>query len=154
MIKLPKKPHIIPVERRHPAGKGSTVFTPKQAKAGKDGQRRSCGNECVCGLAAGDLHLRPNDGERFEQALAAQALADRGDELMEKKEFAVAKALFSETCGLDATQFQALNNLGAIRLARKDYAGALEAFRQADRLVDLPRIKKNLAYLAGQRVTQ
>ena len=129
MIKLPKKPHIIPVERRHPAGKGSTVFTPKQAKAGKDGQRRSCGNECVCGLAAGDLHLRPNDGERFEQALAAQALADRGDELMEKKEFAVAKALFSETCGL-------------------------EAFRQADRLVDLPRIKKNLAYLAGQRVTQ
>lgn len=86
--------------------------------------------------------------------MAAQALADWGDERMEKKEFAVAEALFSETCDRDATQFQTLNNLGAIRLARKDYAGALEAFRQADRLVDLPPIKKNLAYPARQRVTQ
>ena len=95
-----------------------------------------------------------NDGQRFERAMAAQTLADRGDEMMGKKEFAAAAALFSESCSLDATHFQALNNLGAIRLAQKDYAGALESFRQADQLVDLPQIKKNLAYLARQQVAQ
>ena len=85
---------------------------------------------------------------QFAQAMVAQELLDQADGLMLQKKFDHAEPLFQEACQLDPTCFQALNNIGAIRLSQKDYAGAKESFLKADELVDLPMVKNNLLYLA------
>jgi Flp pilus assembly protein TadD len=72
--------------------------------------------------------------------------------LMQKKVYGDAEKLFRKACRLDPTCFQAWNNIGAIRLAQKDYPGAREYFLQADALVDLPMVANNLKYLARQGV--
>lgn len=90
------------------------------------------------------------DEKSFSQAEKAQSLLDQADEMMLQGNFDGAEALFEEACRLDETSFQAMNNIGAIRLAKKDYAGARDYFLKADTLVDLPMVKKNLEYLAKQ----
>ncbi|BCR04902.1 hypothetical protein DESUT3_19710 [Desulfuromonas versatilis] len=89
--------------------------------------------------------------ERFAQARHARGLIDQGDAHMLRREYDAAEELFREATRLDPTSFQAMNNLGAIRLAKKDYASAQEYFQMADKIAELPMVKKNLAYLAKQR---
>ena len=99
------------------------------------------------GFCAKRAAICANEGQ-FAQAMAAQGLLDQADGLMLQKQFDHAEPLFQEACRLDPTCFQALNNIGAIRLSQKDYAGAKESFLKADELVDLPMVKNNLLYLA------
>lgn len=88
-----------------------------------------------------------SDEALFNATIEAQALMDKGDRLMQQKEFDKAEHLFKNVYNLDATSFQALNNLGAISTSKKDYSAAKSYFLKADELVDLPMIKKNLLYL-------
>ncbi len=111
------------------------------------GKQPSAKEQAFCSLRVGICA----DADLFAQAMKAQAILDRADDIMQLSGFESAEPLLQEVCRLDQTSFQAMNNIGAIRLAKKDYAGALDFFRRAEKLVDLPMIQKNLAYLARQR---
>jgi hypothetical protein len=88
-----------------------------------------------------------DDADRFREAMMAQPLVVQADGLLAEKRHAEAEELYARACALDESCYQAFNNLGALRLDRKDFAGARDALAAADRLVSLPRIKANLAYL-------
>ncbi|WP_187170390.1 tetratricopeptide repeat protein [Salidesulfovibrio onnuriiensis] len=89
--------------------------------------------------------------ELFQQAMQARSLMKEGDKLMLQKRFEDAEGIFKQVHDLDATHFQALNNIGAIQVSRKDYDNAKKNFLKADELVDLPVIKQNLVYLKHVR---
>jgi len=94
------------------------------------------------------------DLDAFAQAIKAHGLLDQADELLQNKNYERAEKLFRQACRLDPTCFQALNNIGAIRLAQKDFPGARDHFLRADALVDLPMVTNNLKYLARQGVAR
>ena len=88
------------------------------------------------------------DPESFSRTTTAHELLDQADGLLHKKDYDQAEKLFREACHQDPTCFQAFNNIGAIRLAQKDYPTARDFFLKADALVDMPAVTNNLKYIA------
>ena len=82
--------------------------------------------------------------------MQAYDVLDQADAMLLEKRNSEAEAFFREACKLDPTCYQAMNNIGAILISRRDYAGARDYFLQADELVDLPMIQNNLKILARQ----
>jgi len=71
-----------------------------------------------------------------------------GNKFLSKKRFDEAAEEFRKAMFFDDTNFLACNNLAVILMNyRREYTSALELFKKADFLVDLPVIKQNIKIL-------
>ncbi len=85
-----------------------------------------------------------SDDERYAAALTAFSLLEEGESKKVEKRFQESEAAYNKALELDETCYLAYERLGDLRLARKDYAGAVDYFKQADNMIDCRFLQKKL----------
>lgn len=82
---------------------------------------------------------------RYGQALAAFELMYEGDVKKQERRFEEAETAYNNALKLDETCYPAVERLGDLRAAQKNFEGAVDFYKQADNMIDNELLQRKLA---------